>query len=185
MSVPVGFVSLIETNHSLKQTIDFFKRQMIYIASDHAGFELKNALCRHLAASGRDVEDLGPYAYDPEDDYPDFILPAAEAVAANPGSLGVVLGGSGQGEALAANKVEGVRAALYYGGPRDIVSLSRTHNQANILSLGARFLDEEEAIAVLELWLETPYGREERHVRRINKVRAYEQKRAGGPAENS
>ena len=91
---------------------------MIYLASDHAGFELKNALCRHLAASGREVEDMGPNAYDPEDDYPDFILPAAEAVAANPGSLGVVLGGSGQGEALAANKVMGVRAALYTAGPK-------------------------------------------------------------------
>ena len=158
---------------------------MIYLASDHAGFELKNALYRHLAASGREVEDMGPYAYDPEDDYPDFILPAAEAVAANPGSLGVVLGGSGQGEALAANKVKGIRAALYYGGPKDIVSLSRTHNQSNILSLGARFLNEEEAVDVLELWLRTPLDTEARHLRRIGKVRAYEQQGRSRPAENS
>lgn len=158
---------------------------MIYLASDHAGFELKNALCRHLAASGREVEDMGPNAYDPEDDYPDFILPAAEAVAANPGSLGVVLGGSGQGEALAANKVMGVRAALYYGGPKDIVSLSRTHNLSNILSLGARFLSEAEAIEVLELWLRTPLDTEDRHLRRIGKVRAYEQQGRSRQAENS
>lgn len=150
---------------------------MIYIASDHAGFELKNTLLRHLVGSGWQVEDLGPYTYDPEDDYPDYILPAAEAVAANPGSFGVVLGGSGQGEALAANKVKGVRAALYYGGPREIVTLSRTHNQANILSLGARFLSEEEATEALDLWLNTTFGAGERHKRRLLKIKEYEDSR--------
>ncbi len=150
---------------------------MIYIASDHAGFELKKTLLRHLVGMGWEVEDLGPYTYDPEDDYPDYILPAAEAVAANPGSLGVVLGGSGQGEALAANKVKGVRAALYYGGPREILTLSRTHNQANILSLGARFLSEEEATEALDLWLNTTFGAGDRHKRRLLKINEYEDSR--------
>ncbi|MBC2839529.1 RpiB/LacA/LacB family sugar-phosphate isomerase [Robiginitalea sp. SC105] len=153
---------------------------MIYIASDHAGFDLKTALVRFLRDSGREVRDMGPETYDPEDDYPDYILPAAEAVAADPGSLGVVIGGSGQGEALAANKVRGVRAALYYGGPREIISLSRTHNNANVLSLGARFISESEAVEVIGLWLETSFSGDLRHERRLLKLREYEERHSRG-----
>lgn len=147
---------------------------MIYIASDHAGFELKQAVIRFLEESGREVRDMGPQAFDAQDDYPDFILPAAEAVATDPDSLGIVIGGSGQGEALAANKVKGIRAALYYGGPMEIVKLSRTHNNANILSLGARFLSEDEAVSALKLWLDSAFDRAARHQRRLLKVSDYE-----------
>ena len=113
----------------------------IFIGTDHAGFELKEALLPYLRSKGHDVEDMGAYAYDALDDYPDFSRPVAEAVARDPESRGIILGGSGQGEAICGNRVKGVRAALYYGGPFDIAVLSREHNNANILSLGARFVE--------------------------------------------
>ncbi len=142
----------------------------IFIGTDHAGFELKEALLPYLRSKGHDVEDMGAYSYDALDDYPDFIRPVAEAVARDPEARGIILGGSGQGEAICANRVKGVRAALYYGGPFDIAVLSREHNNANIISLGARFVEEEEAREVIRVWLETPFSGEEKHARRIVKL---------------
>ena len=143
---------------------------MIYIASDHAGYELKKELVHFLKDQGQKVEDCGAHTYDKLDDYPDFIIPAAVKTVKNPGSLGIVIGGSGQGEALAANKVKGARAALYYGGPTEIITLSKEHNNANILSLGARFVSIDEAKNVVGLWLKTRFTHEERHVRRLKKI---------------
>ncbi|MFA4833797.1 MAG: RpiB/LacA/LacB family sugar-phosphate isomerase [Patescibacteria group bacterium] len=148
---------------------------MIYLASDHAGFELKKEIASFLKQANLDFIDIGPHRYDESDDYPDYIIPAAQKVAENPdGNKGIILGGSGQGEALAANKVKGVKAALFYGGPKEIVSLAKTHNNTNILSLGARFLDKEEAIGAVKLWLETGFSNEARHKRRIKKINDYE-----------
>lgn len=147
---------------------------MIYLGTDHAGLELKEHIKAFLLEAGQEVKDLGAFDYDLQDDYPDFILPVAEAVAAGDGDVGIVFGGSGQGEALAANKVKGVRAALYYGGPLDIVELSRTHNNANVLSLGARFVSRPEAEMAVELWLKLKFPGEERHLRRLNKIAEYE-----------
>lgn len=142
----------------------------IFLASDHAGFALKQVLVEFLRAQGHDVEDLGPHVLNPGDDYPDFIMPLGQRVAAEKGSFGIALGGSGEGEAMAADRIEGVRAAVYYGGPLDIVRLSREHNDANILSLGARFLTEAQAKEAVSMWLATPFSGEERHVRRIEKL---------------
>ena len=141
----------------------------IYIAADHAGFNLKNYLKKQLLADGYDIEDCGAFNFDPLDDYPDFIIPAAEKVANQPNSRGIIIGGSGQGEAMAANRIQGVRAAVYYDGPIDIVKLSRLHNNANILSLGARFLSVERATEILNIWLEEKFEGE-RHENRINKL---------------
>ncbi len=142
----------------------------IFIASDHAGFKLKEELKKYLAELGHQVKDFGNSVYDENDDYPDFILPLAEEIAKDPeNSRGIVLGGSGQGEAMAANRISGCRAVVYYGGSDKIITLSREHNNANILSLGARFLSEDEAKAAVKLWLETPFSGEERHARRIKK----------------
>ena len=143
----------------------------IYIGSDHAGFELKEKLKGYLKERGYDVADSGPYAYDQADDYPDYITPVARKVSENPDTVrGIILGGSGQGEAMMANRFANVRAMVYYGGPLDIIKVARGHNDANILSLGARFMSEDEAKSALELWLETPFSDEERHVRRIKKI---------------
>ncbi len=143
----------------------------IYIGTDHAGFELKEALKKYLAEIGHEVEDKGAFSLNLEDDYPDFIRPVAEAVAADPeNTRGIVLGGSGQGEAMTANRLKGVRAAVYYGGEREIIKLSREHNNANILSLGARFISAEEAKEAVKLWLDTPFSGEARHIRRIEKI---------------
>ena len=141
----------------------------IYIAADHAGFNLKNYLKKQLLADGYDIEDCGAFNFDPLDDYPDFIIPAAEKVANQSNSRGIIIGGSGQGEAMAANRIQGVRAAVYYDGPIDIVKLSRLHNNANILSLGARFLSVERATEILNIWLEEKFEGE-RHENRINKL---------------
>lgn len=144
---------------------------MIFISSDHAGFQLKNAIIKFLTKEGIAATDIGPFEYNESDDYPDYIIPAAQEVAKNPETdKGIVIGGSGQGEAIAANKVRGVRAALYYGGNKDIITLSREHNNANVLSLGARFLTEAEAIEVVQLWLKTNFTEEERHKRRLQKI---------------
>ena len=141
----------------------------IYIAADHAGFNLKNYLKKQLLADGYDIEDCGAFDFNPLDDYPDFIIPAAEKVANQPNSRGIIIGGSGQGEAMAANRIQGVRAAVYYDGPIDIVKLSRLHNNANILSLGARFLSDERATEILNIWLAEKFEGE-RHENRINKL---------------
>lgn len=143
----------------------------IYLASDHAGFELKEKLEVFLSGLGYEVEDVGNSHHEDEDDYPDFIFPAAENVSKDPeNSRAIILGGSGQGEAMAANRINGVRAAVFYGGPLDIVKLSREHNDANILSLGARFIFENEAKEAVKLWLETSFSEEGRHKRRIEKI---------------
>lgn len=139
----------------------------IYLASDHAGFELKGKLVAYLRAQGRTVKDYGPLNLDLGDDYPNLITPLAHAVALEPGSMGIAIGGSGQGEAMACNRVKGVRAAVYYGGVHEILALSRQHNDANVLSLGARFVGFDEAKAAVDLWLGTPFSKEPRHARRI------------------
>jgi ribose 5-phosphate isomerase B len=144
---------------------------MIYIASDHAGFEMKEKLKKYLIELGYQIEDKGAFSYDEQDDYPDFVRQAADAVAENPEqNKGIILGGSGQGEAMVANRVKGVRAAVLYFYNENIIRLSREHNDANVLSLGARFLNDEEAKRAVKLWLETPFSGEERHKRRIFKI---------------
>lgn len=142
----------------------------IHLGTDHAGFELKEKIKEFLAAEGREIVDHGAFTLDETDDYPDFIRPVADAVSKDPESRGIVLGGSGQGEAMTANRYKGVRAAVFYGGTEDIVKLSREHNDANVLSLGARFIDNEMVKDVVKLWLETPFSGEERHKRRIAKI---------------
>ena len=141
----------------------------IYIATDHAGFELKNRLKEFLQSNNYDVEDCGALVFDSLDDYPDFILPAAKKVSENKNSKGIILGGSGQGEAMAANRIKGIRAIVYYGGPKEIVKLSRMHNNANIISFGARFVSFEQAVAVLKIWLSEEFEGG-RHEARINKL---------------
>lgn len=143
----------------------------IFIASDHAGFELKKFLTERLLLANYDIRDLGAKEYDPEDDYPDFIKLVAKEVSNNPSQVkGIIIGGSGQGEAMCANKFYGVRAAVYYGSNMDIIKLSREHNDANILSLGARFMSPVDALNAVNIWLKTPFTEEERHKRRINKL---------------
>lgn len=144
----------------------------IFFATDHAGFELKESLMPFVWEEFEySVTDCGAYEYDESDDYPNFIFSAARAVAESPQARrAIILGGSGQGEAMAANRVVGVRAALYYGGSLDVVRLSREHNNANVLSLAARFIDEEEAKEAIRTWLNTSFSEESRHVRRIQKL---------------
>ncbi|MBU2109392.1 RpiB/LacA/LacB family sugar-phosphate isomerase [Patescibacteria group bacterium] len=143
----------------------------IFLGTDHAGFKLKEKLKAYLIELGYEIQDMGNFIYDKQDDYPDFIPLVAGKVAEDPEhSRGIVLGGSGQGEAMVANRIKGVRAAVVYNYNEDIVKLSREHNDANILSLGARFLSEEEAKKIVKLWLETPFSNEERHKRRICKL---------------
>ncbi len=143
----------------------------VFLASDHAGYELKEALNPFLVERGFTVEDLGPNALDPNDDYPDYLMMLGRYVTEEK-AMGIGIGGSGQGEAMAANRVKGVRAAVFYGGPTDIVKLSREHNDANILSLGARFISVEDAKAAVLLWLGTAFSGDERHMRRIGKLDA-------------
>lgn len=143
---------------------------MIILAADHAGYRHKEALKAHLLEVGYDVEDLGT---DSEEscDYPDFMIPAARKVADDPEeNRGIIFGGSGQGEAMSANRVKGVRATVFYGGPDEILKLSRTHNDANVLSIGARFVSEEEMIRAVDMWLGIEFPAEDRHVRRIQKI---------------
>lgn len=144
----------------------------IYIATDHAGYELKEAIASYVEKDlGYTVADMGAHQNDPNDDYPDFISLAAQEVSHDPsGSRGIILGGSGQGEAIVANRYPKVRAAVYYGGSLDIIKLSREHNNSNILSLGARFITVDEAKAAVKLWLETSFVEEERHIRRLKKI---------------
>ncbi len=143
----------------------------IYFAADHAGFELKEILREYVRTLGFAVEDCGAPVLDPNDDYPAFMKAAASAVAENPlERKAIILGGSGQGEAIVANRVPGIRAAVYYGGPTDIVRLSREHNDANVLSLGARFLHEQDAKDAVQLWLTTSFTGDARHARRIASI---------------
>lgn len=143
----------------------------VYIAADHAGYALKESLIPYLYSLGFDVEDCGAFSYNPSDDYPDIIKKAASRVSNNPQrSLGIIIGGSGQGEAIVANKYPHVRAAVYYGGNSKIVGLSREHNDANILSLGARFMSVGHAKKVVRTWLMEQYSVAERHKERIRKI---------------
>jgi ribose 5-phosphate isomerase B len=144
----------------------------VHLGSDHAGFELKTALVARLSELGHEPVDHGPAGFDPSDDYPPFCLRAARAVVAEPGSLGVVIGGSGNGEAIAANKVTGARCALAWS--EETARLGRLHNDANVVSVGARMHDRAVALRLVEAFLETPYSAEERHDRRIAMLSDYE-----------
>ncbi len=144
----------------------------VHIGSDHAGLEFKNRIVEHLKNKGHDVVDHGPHTFDPLDDYPVFCIPAAEAVAKEPGSFGVVLGGSGNGEQMVANKVQGVRAALVWS--KEIAKLAREHNDANVISLGGRMHDEAFCLELVDTFLATPFSGDERHVRRIGLISKYE-----------
>ncbi|HYI53048.1 MAG TPA: ribose-5-phosphate isomerase [Microlunatus sp.] len=147
----------------------------VHIGSDHAGFELKQHLVRVLADKGYEVVDHGAETYDAEDDYPPFCLATGEAVIDDEGSLGVVIGGSGNGEAIAANKVDGVRCALAWS--EDTAKLGRQHNNANVVSVGGRMHTTEEATQLVEWFLETPFSGDPRHQRRIQELAAYEAQR--------
>ena len=144
----------------------------IHIGSDHAGLEFKNKIVAHLKSKGHEVTDHGPHNFDPLDDYPVFCIPAAEAVAKDPGSFGIVLGGSGNGEQMAANKVKGIRAALVWS--KETAKLAREHNDANVISLGGRMHDEQFCLDLVDTFLNTPFSNDERHIRRISLISKYE-----------
>jgi ribose 5-phosphate isomerase B len=145
----------------------------IYLGSDHAGYDLKKHLVSWLTAQGHEAVDCGPAEFDALDDYPPFVMLAASKTAADPGSLGVVIGGSGNGEAIAANKVDGIRAALAWS--EETARLGRQHNDANVISVGARMHSEEDATKFVEVFLATPFSNEERHIRRIDMMTGYEE----------
>lgn len=157
----------------------------IFITADHAGYALKEILIERIRDHGYTVEDMGPYSHNPDDDYPDFVTPLAKRVADTAGAKGIVIGGSGQGEAMCANRVHGIRASVFYG-PRaanspldaegsvsedgyDAIRLPRRHNDANVLSLAARFMTPDEASEAVRIFLETPFTEIPRHARRIAK----------------
>ena len=158
---------------------------IIFIASDHAGFALKHALTNHIRTLGYEIEDVGAFSLNPEDDYPDFMTPLAKRVAGEPGSCGIIIGGSGQGEAMCANRIPGIRAAVFYGPMRvtsaldiegghsedgyDAIRLPRRHNDANVLSIGARFVSGDQALEAIRVFLGTPFSDSPRHARRIAK----------------
>ena len=149
----------------------------IHIATDHAGLDLSHFLIRELTKQGHEVFDHGPTAYDPLDDYPSFCINAGLAVVADQRAgveaLGIVLGGSGNGEQIAANKVEGIRAALAWN--ESTAKLARDHNDANVIAIGARQHTQDEVLHLIELFIAEPFSHDERHVRRIGKIAAYEQ----------
>lgn len=149
------------------------EKPKIYLGSDHAGFAFKEKIKEWLREWEFAFEDQGAYALDEDDDYPDFIAPVAQAVSQNPeGARGIILGKTGEGEGMAANRFAHVRAAVFYGGTMDVVRLCREHNNSNVLSLGAGIINEEEAKEAIQLWLGTPFSGEERHMRRIKKIEA-------------
>jgi ribose 5-phosphate isomerase B len=145
----------------------------VHIGSDHAGLDAKKSLVAALSERGHEVVDHGPYDYDALDDYPPFCLATGAAVVADRGSLGIVLGGSGNGEQIAANKVDGVRAALVWS--EQIAQLAREHNDANVMSIGARMHSEEEVLGFVQVFLSTPFSGDDRHLRRIGQLAEYEQ----------
>jgi ribose 5-phosphate isomerase B len=149
----------------------------VYVGSDHAGFELKNHLASYLKEQGHEVTDIGPFVYDAADDYPAFCVETARRVVADEGSLGLVIGGSGNGEQIAANKVRGARAALAW--KPEIARLAREHNHAQLIGIGARMHTVDEAIAIVDAFLSTPPSPDERHNRRIQQLAEYE--RTGTP----
>ena len=150
----------------------------IFIGTDHAGYVLKEKLVAYLKAEGHEVIDKGAFGYNETDDYPDFVIPVAQEISKDPeNTRGIILGATGEGEAIAANKFHGVRAMTYYGEVKSVVDdeaniivRSREHNNSNIMSLGARFLTEEQMVSAVDLWLKTPYSFGERHVRRLGKI---------------
>ncbi len=159
---------------------------IIYIGADHAGYESKEKLKAYLTGEGHEVIDKGASSFNPDDDYPDFVKPVAEAVAKDVNSMGIIIGGSGAGEAMCANRVKGARAFTFYGpmfakaaveingreskDPYEIVNLARAHNNANIISLGNRFLNIDQIYEAVRIFLHTPFAGDARHVRRINKL---------------
>lgn len=147
----------------------------IFIGGDHAGFELKEKIIKYLTEQNYSIEDMGAFNLNQNDDYPDFIIPVAKAVSLNKNSFGIVLGGSGQGEQIVANKIDGVRAIEYYGGNLEIIKLGREHNNANVLSLGARFVNEQEAMESIKVFLNTKFSEEERHERRLKEINKIEE----------
>jgi len=165
----------------------------VYLATDHTGIELKNKVNEFLQKEGYETEDCGAYEYDKYDDYPDWIAKAAQKVSENPNERGIIFGGSGQGEAMVANKFNNVRCALFYTpaiptqsvniegdkstDPFEIVKLSRDHNDANMLSIGFRFVKDEDVFKAIKIWLETPASTEERHKRRIEKIKKIEEEK--------
>ncbi len=142
----------------------------IHLASDHAGLDLKEAVKEHLDAAGYTIVDHGAVELNEKDDYPDFIHPAAKAVSTDEDSVGIIFGHSGQGEAMVANRYPNVRAAVFYGGEGEIITLSREHNNANVLSIGAGFVSAESTLEAVDIWLETAFSDEVRHQRRIKKI---------------
>jgi len=153
----------------------------VFFAGDHAGFELKTKLIPFVRSLGHDVEDLGPFTFDINDDFPDFVVPLARKVEEDRNSFGIIVAASGQGEAMCANRFKGVRAAVYYGSVSetqtdadghalDLIASTRAHNDSNVLSIGARFVNEDEAKKAVELWLVTKFSGDERHLRRIGKI---------------
>ncbi|GGM53772.1 ribose-5-phosphate isomerase [Longimycelium tulufanense] len=144
----------------------------VYLGADHAGFELKTHLVEHLSGRGHEVVDVGPATFDPQDDYPPFCIETARRVVADPGSLGIVIGGSGNGEQIAANKVPGCRAALAWSV--QTAQLAREHNDAQVIGVGARMHSTDEATEIVEAFLTTPFSEGERHARRIAMLTEYE-----------
>ena len=140
----------------------------IVLATDHAGFELKEHVKKFLSEKGFEIKDFGALEYDALDDYPDFIIPAAKFISEHK-LIGIIFGGSGQGEAMAANRIKGIRAAVFYDGPDDIIELSKLHNNANILSIGARFVSKQKSEEIINLWLSTDFEKG-RHQKRIDKL---------------
>lgn len=145
------------------------------LSSDHAGYAVAMMLKQQLAKDGHEVIYFGPDSFNPDDDYPDYMKPAAESVSNGQVEKGIILGGSGQGEAIVANRYKGVRCVVYYGPPPessglDIIVLSREHNDANMLSIGARFVSSGRSLELIRQWLTVPFSHDERHVRRINKI---------------
>jgi ribose 5-phosphate isomerase B len=151
----------------------------VYLGSDHAGFELKQAVIEHLRAGGHEPIDCGAYTYDAEDDYPAFCIAAATKTLADPESLGIVIGGSGNGEQIAANKVPGIRCALAWSV--ETASLARQHNNAQVIGIGGRMHTVEEALTFVDAFLDTPWSKAERHQRRIDILDAYEQTHIAPP----
>jgi ribose 5-phosphate isomerase B len=144
----------------------------VYLGSDHAGFELKAALIEWLKQAGHEPVDCGPSSLDPADDYPPYVMHAASKAVNDPGSLGIVIGGSGNGEAIAANKIKGVRAAIAWSD--ETAQLARLHNNANVLSLGARMYSIEDAVGFARVFVETAFSGEPRHTRRLEEIATYE-----------
>lgn len=145
---------------------------MVYLGSDHGGFELKEELKKYLTERGVEMVDLGASSLNPEDDYTDFIIPVAKKVASSLDSLGIIIGRSGNGEVIAANKIKGIRAALCLN--ETMAEKARDHNNANILSLGADYMSVDEAKKIVKAFLETPFSEDARHIRRLKKIEELE-----------